>query len=115
VIGVLFIPSLVVLPFQKKFGNCHVVDATIFPASGVYYNTYQSKSMVQKLGFLCGFIAINDELVLLTIKGKRIEAIVHMTESEFLDLLHPKQVQLFISICIYGKFCLLTTFALVGF
>jgi hypothetical protein len=27
-----------------------------------------------------------------------------MTESEILDLLHPKQVQLLISICIQGKF-----------
>ncbi len=78
-VGVLLIASPVVPPFQKVCGNCHVVDATISQASGVYYNTCQSKSMVQKLGFLCGFIAINDELVLLTIKGKRIETIVHMT------------------------------------
>jgi hypothetical protein len=27
-----------------------------------------------------------------------------MIESEFLDLPHPKQVQLLISICIHGKF-----------
>jgi hypothetical protein len=38
-----------------------------------------------------------------------------MTKSEFLDLPHPKQVQLLISIHIHGKFQLLTTFALVGF
>ncbi len=59
--------------------------------------------MVQKLGFLCGSITTNDELVLLTIKGKWLEVIMHVTKSEFLDFLHSKQVQLFISICIHGK------------
>jgi hypothetical protein len=53
--------------------------------------------------------------VLLTIEGKWLEAIAHMKKSEFLDLLHPKQVQLLISIHIYGKLCLSTTSALVGF
>jgi hypothetical protein len=42
--------------------------------------------------------------VLLTIEGKWLEAIVHMKEFEFLDLSHPKQVQLLISINIHGKF-----------
>jgi hypothetical protein len=52
-----------------------------------------SKSIVQKLNFICGSIATNDELVLLTIEGKWFETIVHMiTKSKFLDLLHPKQV-----------------------
>jgi hypothetical protein len=51
-----------------------------------------------KLSFLHGSIATNDELVLLTIEGKWLEVIVHMIESEFMDLLHPKQVQLLISI-----------------
>jgi hypothetical protein len=32
-----------------------------------------------------------------------------------LDLPRPKQIQPFISICIHDKFCLLTTFAFVGF
>jgi hypothetical protein len=32
-----------------------------------------------------------------------------------LDLLHPKQDQLFISVCIHTKFCLLTTSTFVGF
>jgi hypothetical protein len=53
--------------------------------------------------------------VLLTIEGKWLEAIVHMTEFEFLDLPHPKQVQRLISIRIYGKIWLLTTFALINF
>jgi hypothetical protein len=68
-----------------------------------------------KINFLCGSIITNDELVLLTIEGKWIEAIVHMTEYEFLDLFHPKQVQHPISVHIHGKFRLLPTFALVGF
>jgi hypothetical protein len=51
----------------------------------------------------------------LTIEGKWIEAIMHMKKSEFLDLLCLKQVQLFISIQIHGKFSLPTTLALVGF
>jgi len=38
-----------------------------------------------------------------------------MTEFEFLDLPHPKQVQRLISIRIYGKIWLLTTFALINF
>ncbi len=71
--------------------------------------------MVQKVGFLCGSIVTNDEHVLLTIEGKWLETIVHMTKLEFLDLPHPKQVQLFISICIHIKFRLSTTSTLVGF
>ncbi len=38
-----------------------------------------------------------------------------MTKSKFFDLPRPKQVQLFISICIHGTFCLSTTSTLVGF
>jgi len=38
-----------------------------------------------------------------------------MTKSKLLDLPCSKQVQLLISICIHGKFCLSTTSALVGF
>jgi hypothetical protein len=53
--------------------------------------------------------------MLLTIEGKWLEAIVHMTKSKFLDLPCPKQVQFFISIYIHGKFWLSPTFALVGF
>jgi hypothetical protein len=53
--------------------------------------------------------------VLLTIEGKWLEAIVHMTKSEFLDLLHPKQVQFLISTHIQDKFRSPTTFALIGF
>jgi hypothetical protein len=60
--------------------------------------------MVQKLSFFHDSIATNDEHVLLTIKGKWFEAIVHMIEFEFLELPCPKQVQLAISICIQGKF-----------
>jgi hypothetical protein len=37
---------------------------------GVHYNVYHSQIIVQKLGFLFGSIATNDELVLLTIKGR---------------------------------------------
>jgi len=61
------------------------------------------KSIVQKLGFLRGSIVTNDELVLLTIEGKWLEAIVAMRKFEFLDLFRPKQVQFFISIRIHGK------------
>jgi hypothetical protein len=95
--------------------NCHVVDVTISPTYGVYCNACCSKSTIQKLGFVRGFITTNDEFVLLTIEGKWFETIVHMTESEFLDLPCPKQVQLFISIRIHGKFHLSTTSTLVGF
>jgi hypothetical protein len=70
------------------------------------FNTCHSKSTIQKLGFLCGSITTNDELVLLIIESKWLEAIVHMTQSEFLDLPRPKQVQLFISIHIQGNDCL---------
>ncbi len=111
----LSIASHVTLPFQKVCGNYHVVDIIIFPMGGVHYNTCFSKSIVQKLGFFHSSIATNDELVLLTIECKWLKIIVHMTKFEFLDLLHPKQVQLLISICIHYNFQLSTTFALVGF
>jgi hypothetical protein len=102
-------------PFQKVCGNFHVVDVTISPTSGIYCNDCCSKSIVQKLGFLHGSIVTNDEPMLLTIKDKWLEAIVHMTKSKFLDLPCPKQVQFLISIHIHGRFHLSTTFALVGF
>jgi hypothetical protein len=112
---VLSIASLVTPPFQKVCRNCHVANVIISLASGVYCNTCHSKSTIQKLGFLHGSTATNEDHVLLTIEGKWLEAIVHMTKSEFLNLLCPKQVQLFISIRIYGKFRLLTTSTLIGF
>jgi hypothetical protein len=56
--------SFIVLPSQKVRGNCHVSNVTIFPTRGVSCNACHSKSMVQKLGLLCGFIATNDEHVL---------------------------------------------------
>jgi len=80
-----------------------VLDVIIFPMGGVHCNAC-SKSTIQKLGFFCGSIATNDELVLLTIENKWFKAIVHMKKSKFLDLSCPKQVQLVISICIHGKF-----------
>jgi hypothetical protein len=61
-------------PFQKVCGNCHVVNVTISPTYGVYYNGYHSKSTVQKLGFFRGSITTNDEHVLLISKGKWLEA-----------------------------------------
>jgi hypothetical protein len=84
--------------FQKVCVNCHVANVIIFPMGGVHCNVCHSKSMVQKLDFFCGSIATNDKHVLLIIKGKWLEAIVHMTISEFLDLPRPKQIQLLISI-----------------
>jgi hypothetical protein len=109
------VASFVAVPFQKVCRNCHVRDVIISLVGGVYCNACHSKSMDQKLSFLCGSIATNDELVLLTIEGKWLEVIVHMTKSEFLDLPCLKQIQLLISICIHGKFCLSTTSTLVGF
>ncbi len=100
-------------PFQKVCENCHVIDITISPIGGVY--CIDCQSTVQKLGCFCGSIATNDEPVLLTIEGKWLETIVHMTEFEFLDLLSLKQVQLLISICIHIKFCLSTNLPLLAF
>jgi hypothetical protein len=53
--------------------------------------------------------------VLLTIECKWLEAIVHMTKSEFLDLLHPKQVPFIILIRNHDKFRIPSTSAVVGF
>jgi hypothetical protein len=106
--------SPVALPFQKVCEICHIVGVIIFPIGNVHCNACCSKSTIQKLGFLHGSIATNDECILLTIKGKWLETIMHMTESKFLDLLHAKQVQLLISIRIHGKFQLSPTFALIG-
>jgi hypothetical protein len=100
--GVLSIISLTTPPFQKVCANCHVTNVIISPTGGVHCNVCCPKSMVQNLCFLHGSIATNDEHVLLTIEGKWLEAIVHMTKSKFLDLPHPKKVKLFISICYQG-------------
>ncbi len=67
---VLSMYSPIGLPFQKACENCYVGDVIISPTSDVHCNAYHSKSTAQKLGFLHGSIAINDELVLLTIEGK---------------------------------------------
>jgi hypothetical protein len=90
VIGVLSIDSPIAPPFQKVCENCHVANVIIFSTSDVHCNACHSKSIVKKLGFFHGSIAINDELVLLTIEGKWLEAIVHIIEFKFLDLPHPK-------------------------
>jgi hypothetical protein len=102
-------------PFQKVCENYHVANVIISLMGGVHCNVCRSKSTIQKLSFLHGSITTNNEPMLLTIEGKWLEKIVHMTKSEFLDLPHPKQVQLFISIRTHGKFRLLTKSALVGF
>jgi hypothetical protein len=112
---VLSIVSLIALPFQKVCGNCHVIDVIISPIGGGHCNACCSKSMVQKLSFIYSSIAPNDEFVLLTINSKWFEIIVHLKKIEFLNLLRPKQIQLFISIHIHGKFSLLTTSALIDF
>ncbi len=96
--------------FEKVCENCHIVSVINFLTCSVHCNACHLKS-----SFFYGSVATNDEPMLLTIEGKWLEAIVHMMESEFLDLLHAKQVQLFISIHIHGKFQLSPTFALVGF
>jgi hypothetical protein len=67
------------------------------------YNAYHSKSKVKKSSFLCGSIVTNDETILLTIEGKWVEGIVHMTKFAFLNLIRLKQVQIFISIHICGE------------
>lgn len=60
-------------------------------------------------------ITTNEEPMLLTIKGKWLEAIVHMTKFRFLALPHLKQVQFLISIRIHNKFHWSPTFTLIGF
>jgi hypothetical protein len=50
----------------------------------------------------------------LTIEGKWLEAIVHMTKFEILNLAHPKQVQPLVSIHVCCKFQLSRT-SFVGF
>jgi hypothetical protein len=42
-------------------------------------------------------------------------SIMHMTQFEFLNLAHLKQVQLLVSIHVHGKFWFLPTSTLVGF
>jgi hypothetical protein len=50
------------------------------------------KSKVYKSGFLRGSITTIDGPILSTIEGEWLEAIVHITKFEFLNLVHPKQV-----------------------
>ncbi len=100
-------PQLALLHLHFKKYVCHVVDIIISPTGDVHCDTCHSKSMVQKLGFLHGSIITNDELLLLTIEGKWLEAIVHMIESNFFNLACPKEIQLLISIRIHGKFLII--------
>jgi hypothetical protein len=72
--------------------------SSLSPKGGVH-----CKSRVKKLGFLHGSIITNDDCMILTIEGKWLEAIMHVTKFEFLDLPCPKQVELFISCCIQCK------------
>jgi uncharacterized protein YlzI (FlbEa/FlbD family) len=51
-----------------------------------------------------GFIETIDKPMLLIIEGKWLQAIVHMTKSEILNLPPPKQIQLLVSIHIHGNF-----------
>jgi hypothetical protein len=81
----------------------------------VHCNVYCSKSHVHKSSSPQGSIATNDGLILLTILGKWLEAIVHMTKFEFINLAHSKQVQLLVSIRVFSKFQSSSTFALINF
>ncbi len=65
-------------PFQKVCGNCHVANVTISPTCDVYCNNFKKKLKVKKLGFFHGSIATNDEPMLLTVKGKWLETIMHL-------------------------------------
>jgi BarA-like signal transduction histidine kinase len=91
-------------PFQKVCGNYCLIDIIISPTSDVYSNACCSKSKAVKSKFLCATIITNKEPMLLTIKGKWLEAIVHMTKLLFLALPQSKQIQLLISIRIHNKF-----------
>jgi hypothetical protein len=96
--------------------NCHVINVFIICSTcNVHYNVCHSKSKVHKSGFLWGSIATNDGPILLTIEGKWFGVIMRMRKFEFLNLAHPKQVQLFISICVCGKFQLSPTSVFVTF
>jgi hypothetical protein len=91
-------------PFQKFCGNYCLIDIIISLIGDVYSNACCSKSKAVKSEFMCATIITNEEPMLLTIKGKWLEAIVHMTKFVFLALPHLKQVQLLISIRIHNKF-----------
>jgi hypothetical protein len=51
----------------------------------------------------------------LTIGEKWLEAIMHMTKFELINLAHSKQVQLLVSIHVFNKFQLSSTFAFINF
>ncbi len=104
----LSIVSPFTLPFQKVW-IYHVAIVIICSTNDVHCNVCHSKSKVHKLGFL------NGVPILLIIEGKWLEAIVHMIKFEFLNLVHSKQVELLISVCVYGKFQISFTSALLGF
>ncbi len=73
-------------PFQKVCGNSHVANLITCSTCDVHYNAYHSKSKIHKSSFLQDSIVTNDGTILLTIEGKWLEAIVHMTKFEFLNL-----------------------------
>jgi hypothetical protein len=72
------------------------------------------KSKVQKLDFLHASIATNNELMLLTIDGKWLKAIVHMTRMHSLIFFFQK-VQFLITNYIHNKFQFSLTSFFVGY
>ncbi len=100
----LSIISLTMFQFYKACGNYCVTDIIIFFTNNAHCNVCCSKFKVKKSSMFHGFIATKNELMLITIDDKLLEAIIHMFKATFLNLPHLKQVQLFVSIHIYGKF-----------
>ncbi len=71
---------IITIQIVKNESSKHVFTSVhIFPISIVHSNAYCLKSKVQKLGFLHASIVTNNELMLLTIEGKWLKVIVHMT------------------------------------
>jgi hypothetical protein len=77
-------------PFQKVCGNYCLIDIIISPTGDVYSNACCSKSKVVKFEFMCATIITSEEPMLLTIKGKWLEAIVHMCLCFWLYLIRNK-------------------------
>ncbi len=116
VVGILFVLNPTALPLQKLCVKCHALDTIVSTTNDdVNCNVCHGKTTIKKARYLCASIATTEDPIILTIEGKWIKGVVHMLETNFLILPHPKEVQLFIKKKLLGKLLLSLIFQLMGF
>jgi len=104
------------LPLQKLCAKCHALYIVVSTTNDdVNCNLYHGKTTIKKARYLHTSIVTTEDPIIFTIKGKWLEVMVHMLETNFLILPCPKQIQLLIKTKLWGKFLFSLTFQLVSF